>query len=106
MKVMASLIQVLNIFTHRHSLALSACTTLVSIEPRLPMETRNRVLKVLVSFIGHGYLILSSFLYGCYFLVDLAGDVRLFCFTNDPLDIVDPLIKNLITLLSVILLTR
>lgn len=29
------------------SLALSACTTLVSIEPRLPMETRNRVMKVL-----------------------------------------------------------
>ncbi|KAJ6791581.1 protein SHOOT GRAVITROPISM 6 isoform X2 [Iris pallida] len=78
MKVMASLIQVLNIFTHRHSLALSACTTLVSIEPRLPMETRNRVLKATLGF---------------------------FALPNDPLDIVDPLIKNLITLLSVILLT-
>ncbi|KAJ6800453.1 protein SHOOT GRAVITROPISM 6 isoform X1 [Iris pallida] len=78
MKVMASLIQVLNIFTHRHSLALSACTTLVSIEPRLPMETRNRVLKAMLGF---------------------------FALPNDPLDIVDPLIKNLITLLSVILLT-
>uniref|UniRef100_A0A0D9VPJ2 Condensin complex subunit 1 C-terminal domain-containing protein n=1 Tax=Leersia perrieri TaxID=77586 RepID=A0A0D9VPJ2_9ORYZ len=30
---------------HTQSLALSACTTLVSIEPRLPMETRNRVMK-------------------------------------------------------------
>lgn len=28
------------------SLALRACTTLVSIEPRLPMETRNLVMKV------------------------------------------------------------
>ena len=29
------------------ALALSACTTLVSVEPKLTIETRNHVLKVL-----------------------------------------------------------
>lgn len=60
------------------SLALSACTTLVSLEPRLPMETRNLVMKATLGF---------------------------FALPNDPSDIVDPLIKNLITLLCAILLT-
>ncbi|XP_020263565.1 protein SHOOT GRAVITROPISM 6 isoform X2 [Asparagus officinalis] len=63
---------------HTQSLALSACTTLVSIEPRLPMETRNLVMKATLGF---------------------------FALPNDPSDIVEPLIKNLITLLCAILLT-
>nr|XP_029119800.1 protein SHOOT GRAVITROPISM 6 isoform X2 [Elaeis guineensis] len=65
-------------FLHTQSLALSSCTTLVSIEPRLPMETRNRVMKATLSF---------------------------FALPRDPSDIVDPLISNLITLLCAILLT-
>ncbi|KAH7690563.1 Armadillo-like helical-containing protein [Dioscorea alata] len=63
---------------HTQSLALRACTTLVSIEPRLPMETRNHVMKATLSF---------------------------FASPNDPSDIVDPLVDNLITLLCAILLT-
>ncbi|CAA6662595.1 unnamed protein product [Spirodela intermedia] len=63
---------------HTQSLALSACTTLVSIEPKLPMETRNRVMKATLGF---------------------------FALPNEPSDIVDPLIDNLITLLCAILVT-
>ncbi|EHA8588354.1 putative protein SHOOT GRAVITROPISM 6 [Cocos nucifera] len=63
---------------HTQSLALCSCTTLVSIEPRLPLETRNRVMKATLSF---------------------------FALPRDPSDIVDPLISNLITLLCAILLT-
>nr|CAD1836020.1 unnamed protein product [Ananas comosus var. bracteatus] len=63
---------------HTQSLALSACTTLVSIEPRLPMETRNRVMKATLGF---------------------------FALPNEPSEIVEPLISNLITLLCAILLT-
>ncbi|KAL6141890.1 hypothetical protein ACLB2K_060176 [Fragaria x ananassa] len=58
--------------------ALSACTTLVSVEPKLTIETRNHVLKATVGF---------------------------FALPNDPADVVDPLIDNLITLLCAILLT-
>ncbi|KAK1265864.1 hypothetical protein QJS04_geneDACA000260 [Acorus gramineus] len=61
------------------TLALSACTTLVSVEPKLTVETRNRVLKATLGF---------------------------FALSNDPSDIVEPLIDNLITLLCTILLTR
>uniref|UniRef100_A0A0E0CV80 Condensin complex subunit 1 C-terminal domain-containing protein n=1 Tax=Oryza meridionalis TaxID=40149 RepID=A0A0E0CV80_9ORYZ len=60
------------------SLALSACTTLVSIEPRLPMETRNRVMKATLGF---------------------------FALPTEPSNIVESLITNLIILLGAILLT-
>ncbi|KAF3328265.1 protein SHOOT GRAVITROPISM 6 [Carex littledalei] len=63
---------------YTQSLALSACTTLVSIEPRLPMETRNRVMKATLGF---------------------------FALPNEPSNIVEPLINNLITLLCTILHT-
>ncbi|XP_050380129.1 protein SHOOT GRAVITROPISM 6 isoform X2 [Argentina anserina] len=58
--------------------ALSACTTLVSVEPKLTIETRNHVLKATLGF---------------------------FTLPNEPADVVDPLIDNLITLLCAILLT-
>ncbi|KAM7464220.1 hypothetical protein LguiA_032341 [Lonicera macranthoides] len=60
------------------ALALSACTTLVSVEPKLTIETRNHVMKATLGF---------------------------FALPNDPSDVVDPLIDNLITLLCAILLT-
>ncbi|XXG89741.1 hypothetical protein AAC387_Pa12g1671 [Persea americana] len=60
------------------TLALSACTTLVSVEPKLPIETRNNVMKATLSF---------------------------FALPKDPSDVVDPLINKLITLLCAILLT-
>ncbi|KAM6568771.1 hypothetical protein CsatB_016756 [Cannabis sativa] len=60
------------------ALALSACTTLVSVEPKLTIETRNHVLKATLGF---------------------------FALPNDPVDVVNPLIDNLITLLCAILLT-
>ncbi|KAF6167741.1 hypothetical protein GIB67_017236 [Kingdonia uniflora] len=60
------------------TLALSACTTLVSVEPKLTVETRNLVLKATLGF---------------------------FALPNDTSDVVDPLINNLITLLCAILLT-
>ncbi|XP_048320811.1 protein SHOOT GRAVITROPISM 6 isoform X2 [Ziziphus jujuba] len=63
---------------HTQALALSACTTLVSVEPKLTIETRNHVLKATLGF---------------------------FALPNDPVDVVDPLIDNLITLLCAILLT-
>uniref|UniRef100_A0A0E0K8R8 Condensin complex subunit 1 C-terminal domain-containing protein n=1 Tax=Oryza punctata TaxID=4537 RepID=A0A0E0K8R8_ORYPU len=63
---------------HTQSLALSACTTLVSIEPRLPMETRNRVMKATLGF---------------------------FALPTEPSNIVESLITNLIILLGAILLT-
>uniref|UniRef100_A0A0E0GGS9 Condensin complex subunit 1 C-terminal domain-containing protein n=1 Tax=Oryza nivara TaxID=4536 RepID=A0A0E0GGS9_ORYNI len=62
----------------KKSLALSACTTLVSIEPRLPMETRNRVMKATLGF---------------------------FALPTEPSNIVESLITNLIILLGAILLT-
>ncbi|PQQ19778.1 protein SHOOT GRAVITROPISM 6 [Prunus yedoensis var. nudiflora] len=58
--------------------ALSACTTLVSVDPKLTIETRNHVLKATLGF---------------------------FALPNDPIDVVNPLIDNLITLLCAILLT-
>ncbi|XP_034223743.1 protein SHOOT GRAVITROPISM 6 isoform X1 [Prunus dulcis] len=58
--------------------ALSACTTLVSVEPKLTIETRNHVLKATLGF---------------------------FALPNDPIDVVNRLIDNLITLLCAILLT-
>lgn len=63
---------------HTQALALSACTTLVSVEPKLTIETRNHVLKATLGF---------------------------FALPNDPTDVVNPLIDNLITLLCAILLT-
>ncbi|KAK3148379.1 hypothetical protein QOZ80_3BG0294260 [Eleusine coracana subsp. coracana] len=63
---------------HTQSLALSACTTLVSLEPRLPMETRNRVMKATLGF---------------------------FALPTEPSSIVESLIANLIILLGAILLT-
>ncbi|KAL0426444.1 UNVERIFIED_CONTAM: protein SHOOT GRAVITROPISM 6 [Sesamum latifolium] len=60
-------------------LALSACTTLVSVEPKLTTETRNLVLKATLGFFG---------------------------LPNDPPDVINGLIHNLITLLCAILVTR
>lgn len=60
------------------ALALSACTTLVSVEPKLTMETRNLVLKATLGF---------------------------FALPEDPAEVVEPLIDNLIKLLSTILFT-
>ncbi|RYR03647.1 hypothetical protein Ahy_B06g082747 isoform C [Arachis hypogaea] len=60
------------------AIAISACTTLVSVEPKLTVETRNHVLKATLGF---------------------------FAVPNDPVDVVNPLIENLITLLCAILLT-
>ncbi|MED6125911.1 Protein SHOOT GRAVITROPISM 6, partial [Stylosanthes scabra] len=62
----------------RDAVAISACTTLVSVEPKLTVETRNHVLKATLGF---------------------------FAVPNDPVDVVNPLIENLITLLCAILLT-
>uniref|UniRef100_A0A2C9VCM9 Uncharacterized protein n=1 Tax=Manihot esculenta TaxID=3983 RepID=A0A2C9VCM9_MANES len=63
---------------HTQALALSACTTLVSVEPKLTIETRNHVMKATLGF---------------------------FALPNEPEDVVNPLIDNLITLLCAILLT-
>ncbi|GLT92277.1 hypothetical protein SLE2022_101210 [Rubroshorea leprosula] len=63
---------------HTQALALTACTTLVSVEPKLTIETRNHVLKATLGF---------------------------FALPNDPAAVVNPLIDNLITLLCAILLT-
>nr|ATB19903.1 putative SGR6 [Hesperocyparis bakeri] len=63
---------------HTQTLALNTCTTLVSVEPKLIFETRNYILKATLGF---------------------------FTLPNDPHDVVDPLINNLITLLCAILLT-
>ncbi|KAH9723100.1 protein SHOOT GRAVITROPISM 6 [Citrus sinensis] len=63
---------------HTQALALSACTTLVTVEPKLTIETRNHVMKATLGF---------------------------FALPNDPIDVVNPLIDNLITLLCAILLT-
>ncbi|CAL5387693.1 unnamed protein product [Camellia sinensis] len=60
------------------ALALSACTTLVSVEPKLTIETRNHVMRATLGF---------------------------FALPIDPADVVNPLIDNLITLLCAILLT-
>ncbi|KAK4392143.1 protein SHOOT GRAVITROPISM 6 [Sesamum angolense] len=63
---------------HTQCLALSACTTLVSVEPKLTTETRNLVLKATLGFFG---------------------------LPNDPPDVINGLIHNLITLLCAILVT-
>ncbi|KAK6126237.1 hypothetical protein DH2020_040009 [Rehmannia glutinosa] len=63
---------------HTQSLALSACTTLVSVEPKLTIEMRNHVLKATLGFFG---------------------------LPNDPPDVLNGLIHNLITLLCAILVT-
>ncbi|WOH06122.1 hypothetical protein DCAR_0625545 [Daucus carota subsp. sativus] len=63
---------------HTQALALSACTTLVSVEPKLTTETRNLVMK---------------------------ATLGLFALPNEPSDVVNPLIDNLITLLCAILVT-
>ncbi|CAF1867958.1 protein SHOOT GRAVITROPISM 6 isoform X1 [Brassica napus] len=63
---------------HTQALALNACTTLVSVEPKLTVETRNRVMKATLGF---------------------------FALPNDPSDVIGPLIDNLVSLLCAILLT-
>ncbi|KAL7594217.1 protein SHOOT GRAVITROPISM 6 [Lactuca sativa] len=63
---------------HTQALALSACTTLVSVDPKLTTEMRNIVMKATLGF---------------------------FSLPNDPAGAVNPLIDNLITLLCAILLT-
>ncbi|WCJ34428.1 ARM repeat superfamily protein [Euphorbia peplus] len=63
---------------HTQALALSACTTLVSVEPKLTIETRNHVMKATLGF---------------------------FALPSEPVDVVNPLVDNLITLLCAILLT-
>ncbi|KAI9086376.1 hypothetical protein K1719_031830 [Acacia pycnantha] len=60
------------------ALAISACTTLVSVEPKLTVETRNHVMKAMLGF---------------------------FAVPNDPVDVVNTLIDNLITLLCAMLLS-
>ncbi|KAL4592110.1 hypothetical protein LXL04_005094 [Taraxacum kok-saghyz] len=60
------------------ALALSACTTLVSVDPKLTIEMRNIVMKATLGF---------------------------FSLPNDPAGAINPLIENLITLLCAILLT-
>ncbi|XP_054824729.1 protein SHOOT GRAVITROPISM 6-like isoform X2 [Prosopis cineraria] len=59
------------------ALAISACTTLISVEPKLTVETRNHVMKATLGF---------------------------FAVPNDPVDVANTLIENLITLLCAILL--
>ncbi|CAA3013297.1 SHOOT GRAVITROPISM 6 isoform X1 [Olea europaea subsp. europaea] len=61
---------------HTQSIALRACTTLVSVEPKLTNETRNLVLKATLGFFG---------------------------LPNDPPEVVNRLIDNLIALLCAIL---
>ncbi|KAK8588730.1 hypothetical protein V6N12_023151 [Hibiscus sabdariffa] len=63
---------------HTQALALNACTTLVSVEPKLTIETRNHIMKATLGF---------------------------FTLPNDPIEVINPLIDNLITLLCAILLT-
>ncbi|XP_071701301.1 protein SHOOT GRAVITROPISM 6 [Rutidosis leptorrhynchoides] len=63
---------------HTQALALSACTTLVSVDPKLTSEMRNIVMKATLGF---------------------------FALPNDPAGAVNPLTDNLITLLCAILLT-
>ncbi|KAI4319538.1 hypothetical protein MLD38_033124 [Melastoma candidum] len=63
---------------HTQALALNACTTLVSVEPRLTVETRNHVLKATLGF---------------------------FALPSEPMDVINPLVSNLIDLLCAILLT-
>ncbi|KAL3623358.1 Protein SHOOT GRAVITROPISM 6 [Castilleja foliolosa] len=65
-------------FLHTQCLALRACTTLVSVEPKLTIETRNLVLKATLGFFG---------------------------LPNDPPEVINDLIHNLITLLCAILVT-
>ncbi|KAK8557003.1 hypothetical protein V6N13_035111 [Hibiscus sabdariffa] len=60
------------------ALALNACTTLVLVEPKLTIETRNHVMKATLGF---------------------------FALPNDPIDVMNPVIDNLITLLCAILIT-
>jgi len=98
------------------SVALSACTTLVSLEPRLPMETRNRVMKVCVDMLQHNktmlivcllleehlliYIILTCF------MSHFQATLGFFALPTEPSSIVESLITNLIILLGAILLTR
>ena len=63
---------------HTQSLALNTCITLVSVEPKLTLEAKNHILK---------------------------STLRCFALRNDPADVVDTLINNLITLLGAVLLT-
>lgn len=69
------------------SLALSACTTLVSLEPRLPMETRNLVMKVAfeTSACWKPWAVSASFYFLLFFLINvitITGDIRIFYFAK------------------------
>ena len=95
------------------SVALSACTTLVSLEPRLPMETRNRVMKVCMDMLQHNKtmlivcVLLEEHLY-CFDLLmfHFQATLGFFALPTEPSSIVESLITNLIILLGAILLTR
>lgn len=96
------------------SLALSACTTLVSIEPRLPMETRNRVMKVCIAvahrhrtiYCGFSYLNNLIYMILTCFMFHFQATLGFFALPTEPSNIVENLITNLIILLGAILLTR
>lgn len=94
------------------ALALSACTTLVSVEPKLTIETRNYVMKV-PNFVKWNYMPLTMgilFVSEIFWVMNLwqiwQATLGFFALPNDPGDVVNPLIDNLITLLCAILLTR
>ena len=80
----------MQIFLCMQTVALCACTTLVSIEPRLPMETRNRVMKVCFAVANvtelWQYDFSFSYLHNTYdfelFYVPFSGNLRFFCFAN------------------------
>ncbi|KVH90493.1 Armadillo-like helical, partial [Cynara cardunculus var. scolymus] len=77
---------------HTQALALSACTTLVSVDPKLTNEMRNIVMK-------STQLLLN-------FLISIkSATLGFFALPNDPAGAVNPLIDNLITLMCAILLT-
>lgn len=92
------------------ALALSACTTLVTVEPKLTIETRNHVMKVylLGIYCLHAW---CTYMYAFTLFWVLQwkfwqATLGFFALPNDPIDVVNPLIDNLITLLCAILLTR
>ena len=100
-------------FLHMQSLALSACTTLVSLEPRLPMETRNRVMKVCMATSQHHNTLLiacllleESLIVFTWFMFHFQATLVFFALPTEPSSIVESLVTNLIILLGAILLTR
>lgn len=96
------------------TLALNACTTLVSLEPRLTMETRDRILEVHLWDIWIAILltVVLSTIFGkelqlmCLFVCGMQATLSFFALPSGPSDVIDPLVDSLITLLCAILLTR